>query len=117
MYKYCVLLLLFLTLASCEQSDFKDDQRSDTYIPIIKTGIPVSMVLSFCGEGCKRCDFNQFKCLSLLQANLDSLCDNKTTNCYALWLRYSADCIKLCAPVNRDIAKPNIIINNPSLWK
>jgi hypothetical protein len=57
---------------------------------------PHSLVGDMCGVGCEKCNGDVQACLSFVQENLPTLCDNPKDNCYVLWTHYVKDCQSLC---------------------
>jgi hypothetical protein len=65
--------------------------------PVLYEEKPRNLVGSLCGTSCEKCNSDVHTCLSFLQENLSTLCDNSKDNCYVLWTRYVKDCRSLCS--------------------
>ncbi len=87
--KLCVGIFA-LALTSCEEAP-----------PVISSELykenPTSLVETFCGNKCEKCDCDSESCLNRVQENLPILCGNQKENCYVLWTRYVKDCLALCS--------------------
>lgn len=84
-----------LALVACEK-------KPATPPAILYEEKPSSLVGSMCGASCEKCHGSVPVCLSFVQENLSTLCDNPHDNCYVLWTRYVKDCQSLCSkPVNK----------------
>lgn len=52
----------------------------------------------FCGSDCSGCDHDVERCLSILKANLKSLCGEASEqDCYGVWIEYAKTCQYLCS--------------------
>ena len=99
------LCLALLSLTACKDSDPKPTKSA---LPSYNAKDPVGV---FCGSDCSGCGFNVKKCLSLVKANLPSLCNPKTNNCYRAWMRYAKTCEYLCAHAHKSLAGEENLIN------
>ena len=91
---WCNLLMggFSLILVSCEK-------KPTPLPPVLYEEKPHSLVEDVCGVGCEKCNGDEQACLSFVQENLPTLCDNPKENCYVLWTRYVKDCQASCSKV------------------